>query len=341
MPLPIILGIATVLATAGGLVTSVHGAANMKKANDIMKSAKHQHQSNIRVFEKKSQQITQVMDRLGKLELKILNSFQDFAEVIEKIQNKPEFQRYTRQGIELPKYSKETLTEVSVGASVLLGGLGGAAAGTASAIAAAGATTSAVMAFGTASTGTAIASLSGAAATNATLAAIGGGAIAAGGGGIALGTAILEATTFGVGLLAAGVIFNIAGSKISDKAKQAYDEMKKDQETINRICEYLEELGEIAIKYTEVLKIIRKKYLENFNYISYVVNALHKVEWNEFTEEEKIATENIVLLVGLLYQMCQVNLVLTAENEGEINKVNVGDISMSINHAKNVLENLK
>lgn len=62
-------------------------------------------------------------------------------------------------------------------------------------------TTSAVMAFGAASTGTAISSLSGAAATNATLAWLGGGSLAAGGGGMAAGTAVLgtiTATTTGV-----------------------------------------------------------------------------------------------------------------------------------------------
>jgi len=48
-----------------------------------------------------------------------------------------------------------------------------------------------VGAYGTASTGTAIATLSGAAATNATLAALGGGSLAAGGGGIAAGGAVL------------------------------------------------------------------------------------------------------------------------------------------------------
>lgn len=66
---------------------------------------------------------------------------------------------------------------VAVGAGVLLGGLGGAAVGIAGAFAASGATTSAVMALGTASTGTAISSLSGIAATNTTLAALGGGAL--------------------------------------------------------------------------------------------------------------------------------------------------------------------
>ena len=50
-----------------------------------------------------------------------------------------------------------------------------------------------VSAFATASTGSAIAGLSGAAATNATLAWLGGGAIAAGGGGMAAGAVVLVA----------------------------------------------------------------------------------------------------------------------------------------------------
>ena len=55
--------------------------------------------------------------------------------------------------------------------------------------------------YGVASTGTAIATLSGAAATNASLAFLGGGTIAAGGGGVVLGTAIL---TGGVAVVVIG-----------------------------------------------------------------------------------------------------------------------------------------
>ena len=115
-------------------------------------------------FEKENKLTSEAMDKLGKLELKILHSFSDFADVFEQIKNRPVFENYARNGVELPKYDGESLRDVSVGAGVLLGGLGGAALGTAGGFAAAGATTAAVMALGTASTGTAIASLSGAAA---------------------------------------------------------------------------------------------------------------------------------------------------------------------------------
>jgi len=81
--------------------------------------------------------------------------------------------------------------------NMIAGGIG-AAAGTLASATALGL----VATFGTAGTGTAIASLSGAAATNATLAWIGGGTLAAGGGGVAAGSTIV---TGGVALIVIGV----------------------------------------------------------------------------------------------------------------------------------------
>jgi hypothetical protein len=247
---------------------------------------------------------------------------------------------WLQHGVTLPKYDKEALKNVSIGAGVLLGGLGGAAVGTAGGFAAAGATTSAVMALGTASTGTAIASLSGAAATNATLAALGGGAIAAGGGGIALGTTILGATTLGVGLLVGGVIFNVTGSKLSDKADEAWTQMKKAEKTIDTACTYLNDLKSSATKYTASVKKVRDKYKEIFGYVFYAVNNLKKTDWNDFSEEERMATQNAVLLVGLLYKMCQVSLVNKASNDDEMNTVNHNAINESIRNSELVLNEL-
>lgn len=340
MPLPLILGIGAALAGAAGVGSSVHGATKMKEANDTMKSVDSRHKKNIEKIENKSYDTNKAMDELGAIELQILTGFEDFSNTIEKIQNRPKFKKYNKDGITLPKYDKETLKNVSVGAGVLLGGLGGAAVGTAGGFAAAGATTSAVMALGTASTGTAIASLSGVTATNATLAALGGGAIAFGGGGMTLGTTILGATTLGVGLLVGGVIFNITGCKLSDKADEAYNQMKKAEDTINRACIYLSELEKTAIEFTHTLTVVREKYLQNFNVISDVINKMNKVDWNDFTAQEKMATENTVLLVGLLYKMCQVNLVIKSEKEGDMNTVNTYAVNKAIKDSEQVLESV-
>ena len=78
-----------------------------------------------------------------------------------------------------------------------------------------------VGAIGTASTGTAIASLSGAAATNATLAALGGGSLAAAGLGMAGGAAVLTGI-FALPVLAGIVISaEVVGSKADQRANEA------------------------------------------------------------------------------------------------------------------------
>lgn len=336
MPLPLFLGIGAAIAGAVGVGTGVHGAAKMKEANDTMKSAEKRHSANIERFEKQNKSTSQDMDKLGKLELEILHSFSTFSDVFEQIKNRPTFETYSKDGVQLPKYDGENLKEVSVGAGVLLGGLGGAAIGTAGGFAAAGATTAAVMALGTASTGTAIASLSGAALTNATLAALGGGALATGGGGIALGTTILGAATLGVGLLVGGVIFNFTGDKISDKADKAWGQMKRAEKQIDEICKYLTDLSSISNRFYKSLSTVNEIYQEHLSTMTNFVTVLQHKDWNTFTQEEKRITENIVLLVGLLYNMCKVEVVLKTGKDG-MNKINNVAVDKSVADADKFL----
>ena len=334
MPIPVILGAAAAVAGLVGIGTGARGAYKMLEANDTIKNAKARHEKNCRLFKEQNEATNKTMDRLGKLELDILASFQKFSDTFEKIQNRPQFKEYIREGVRLPQYSPEELKEVYVGAGVLLGGLGGAALGTAGGFAAAGATTAAVMALGTASTGTAIASLSGVAATNATLAALGGGSIAAGGGGMALGSTILGASTLGIGLLVGGIIFNFTGEKLSEKADEAFVQMEKAELEIHRICRYLQELDRIATSYRISLQQVNDFYRQHLSWLDSEVNIYGRQDWLKFTDDEQLRIENTVLLVALLYKMCQVKLVEQTKVEGEINTINKQAIQDSIHEAE-------
>lgn len=338
MPLPLILGAGAAIAGVVGVGSGIHGASKVIEANNTMKTADARHQKNLARFEAQSEITNKDMDSLGKLELEILNSFEKFADIFEQIQNRPQFKQYTKEGVSIPAYSGETLKQVSIGAGLLLGGIGGAAVGTAGGFAAAGATTAAVMALGTASTGTAIASLSGAAATNAALAAIGGGSIAAGGGGMALGSTILGAATVGVGLLVGGVIFNITGSSLSHKADKAFEQMKRAEREIDSICGYLRELSQTAAQYQMSLTMVNRTYKAHLNQLEDLVAVRHKRDWNTFSNDEKVSTENTALLVGLLYNMCKVQLVLQAENTSKANKINTAAIQKSMEDAEQFLQ---
>lgn len=340
MSISILLLGASALAGAAGVGGIAKGGSQVLKANSTMKELQVQHQQNLARLEKRNKECVRDMDKLGRKELEILKSFQEFSTVFEKIKNRPEFAKIQKQGICLPQYDGEELKKASVGANTLLGGLGGAAAGTAGGFAASGAATAVVMALGTASTGVPIASLSGAAATNATLAALGGGSLAAGGGGMALGTTVLGAATLGVGLLIGGVIFGIAGGKISSDAKKAQKEIEKETQQTEEICNYLLDLQGTANRYGRKLDEVGSMYHEHMEKLKWMVVMQGRADWDWYTEPEKQLVNNTALLVKLLYDMCKVELVQKSEEEDAMNTINTTGLKGQYQKVEQVTESL-
>ncbi len=342
MPLPLILGIGAGIAAAGGAGAGINGGIKMKQASTTLKKATQKREEAIARFEEKNISTTEIMDDLGKDEIEICSQFQNFALLFELIQNKPEFGDIIPNDVNIPKYDPEELKKISIGAGIIAGGLGGAAAGTAGGFAAAGLTTSAVMALGTASTGTAIASLSGAAATNATLAALGGGAIAAGGGGMALGSTMLGVSTAGVGILVGGIIFSVTGAKLSQKADQAYYQALETERKIEDIIDYLGDLDVNAKKFHKMLNTVWKLYQKSFKELEEIIVDKRKLNWKEYTKTEKLITQNCVLLVGLLFKMCKIQLVLkkTEEDGEERSFVNTTEISSCMEEVDVAIEKM-
>lgn len=341
MPLPLILGIAAAVAGTTGVGLGVHGGVKMKQANDKLKEAQKRNDSNNARLERMNQNACKAMDVLGENEMKVLSEFQVFSDLFERIKNRPEFTDIKIGNVSIPKFEGEEIKKASVGASVLIGGLGGAALGTAGGFAASGATTAAVMALGTASTGTAISALSGVAATNATLAALGGGSLAAGGGGIALGTTILGAATLGVGLLVGGVIFSCTGSKLSSKADTAWEQMISNEQKINKICNYLFDLQRTAERYNATLLRIRSLYMKQLDKMRNIIESYYEkhVNWQNLSLEEQLVIENMVLIVGVLYNMCKVQLVRKS-NRSDQNIINKTEISKAEKDANDVIEQM-
>ena len=341
MPLPLILGIGAAVAGTTGIGLGIRGGVKMKQANDKLKEAQKRNDSNIARLERMNQSACKAMDVLGKNEMKVLSEFQQFTDLFERIKNRPEFADVKIGNVKIPKFEGEEIKKASVGASVLIGGLGGAALGTAGGFAASGATTAAVMALGTASTGTAISALSGAAATNATLAALGGGSLAAGGGGIALGTTILGAASLGVGLLVGGVIFSCAGSKLSSKADKAWEQMISNEQKINKICNYLFDLQRTAERYNATLLRMRSLYMKQLGKMRNIIDSYYEkhVNWKNLSLEEQLVIENMVLIVGVLYNMCKVQFVCKSNNSDQniINKVKINKAENDVNDVMSLM----
>jgi hypothetical protein len=105
----------------------------------------------------------------------------------------------------------------------------------------------------TASTGTAIGSLSGAAATNATLAWLGGGTVASGAGGVAAGTAVLGGVVAAPALAVGGVILRHQGRKALASAESDALKAQKQVKEMQLASARAEEVSSRANQLLEVL----------------------------------------------------------------------------------------
>lgn len=136
--------------------------------------------------------------------------------------------------------------------------------------------------FGTASTGTAISSLSGAAATNAALAWLGGGALATGGGGIAAGNAFLALagpigwSIAGATLLSSILIFSTQKAKLN---KQKNSEIESIKRNIEHVLEMDEKINQLLTE-TESVR-------SGLNSMAMKIVPLFGADYTTLSSEEK------------------------------------------------------
>jgi len=136
--------------------------------------------------------------------------------------------------------------------------------------------------FGTASTGTAISTLSGAAATKAALAWLGGGALSAGGGGVAAGNALLAMagpigwTIAGATLLTSILLFTTKKAKLN---KQKNEEIEAVKNNTERVKEADAQITQILAETTAVRTGLNDSYAKCL--------ALFGKDYSTFSDDQK------------------------------------------------------
>ena len=178
MPLPFIIAGAVAVALGYGAKKGIDGYQSHSEADEIVNKAKRHYNDKKSSFDDQEKSTQESLEQLGNLELDIGTKFGEFSTLSEDLLEQLNRGRQNKLKINLPKHQLEKIENYTF---TTIGVLGSAAGAGAAGAAAGFAIYGGVMTFAAASTGTAIASLSGVAATNATLAAIGGGALSAGG----------------------------------------------------------------------------------------------------------------------------------------------------------------
>jgi hypothetical protein len=140
---------------------------------------------------------------------------------------------------------------------------------------------SVAMTFGTASTGTAIVSLSGAAATNAALAWLGGGALAAGGAGMAAGEAVMTLAgpvgwvLGGISLAGSLIAVNMSNKEIAKKTEESIDTIKREMGRMKKIDAQV-------LSWNNETKSLSNALMNNLNHIK----LNRKRNYQVFSDEE-------------------------------------------------------
>lgn len=226
MPIPFAFIAIGAGAAALGIGKGVKAGVDQKDANETNERAQDIVDSATKAAKKSRENSSKAIENLGRKKIWVLdNSVESFINLFEQLHNVELGESSGMDELKKFRIDKQSfgeLKQMSAMASSILGGVaGGAAAG---ALAAIGAYGGAMTLGACATTGTAIATLSGAAATNATLAFLGGGALSIGGLGMAGGTMVLGGLVAGPALAVMGFV---VGAKASANKDAAYSNLAK------------------------------------------------------------------------------------------------------------------
>lgn len=216
---PLIFVVPAVASGLAGAGLTVKSVADNFEANRLTDDANSRVDASQTGIDRSRKLCSASLAGLGQEKLFVLNnSIAKFIASFEQIKNLDLVDSLGLEELRKLRIDPESMKELKEMGRFAAAMAGGAAAGIAGGALVAFGAYNAAMTFGAASTGTAIASLSGAAATNATLAFFGGGSIAAGGAGMAGGMMVLGGLVAGPALLAMGLI---TGAKASEKLEVA------------------------------------------------------------------------------------------------------------------------
>ena len=269
--------------------------------------------------DKRREKSNKILEEFGTIRLNALKStvgvFLDYLRILGHSYKEKEYEILTNVNIR-PEQVKELETiEMNVSTALKTA----AASGSLATIALTGvpsAVTWTVSTFATASTGTAISSLSGAAAWNATLAWLGGGSLAAGGGGMTAGATVLAGITYasvGIAALAsAGLISSVYYSKKYTEATQYLAAVKEHESKLRVGWQLMEGINQRAIEMKKITIELQKRIEKELRYLEPLIYNF------QYEDEYYLQTfQETAIMVKAMSELAQVPIM---DEQGNINE---------------------
>lgn len=301
MPLPILVGAVAVASSVAGAVCARTGYKEIKAAKEKVKEIKSAYKRNLELYKKYQEDAEYALEKLGRRSVEIKQSFSDFADCIERIQNRPEFcwklvaNELTPIDVDTIKNESNELTKLTKSA----------ASGMFAGLAANGLSTSSIAAFSGASTTTTVSSLGGVVSAQASLSLFSGGALTA-----LNATMIIGGATLGVAVLLSGLAVKYAGDKMSKKSLEAAEELDKINEKLKEASKILDVIEVEVRRFREHIEGIGSKYYIRLDLLKEILRQ--KQDWQAFTEEEKTITINTITLARILKTLIETQVIKEA-----------------------------
>ena len=311
-----VAGLVTVVGV--GALAAAKGVADMVHSHKLAKAARARHEVALADLEAAQGPVHHLVAAYGVQMIETvtvtLGRFADWVERNEMAVNRLGHDPVAGVEVSVPELP-DLKNEIKQARAWIKGGAAGATA----AVAAPQAALLGVSTFATASTGTAISSLSGAAATNATLAWLGGGSLATGGGGMATGSAVLGLIAAAPAAFIGGITVAVVGSKQKTRAKQYAAEvgvaignvrtaialMPKISERVGELFGVLWSLArraDAAIDRLEALDFDPDQHAADFSTAIQLVRAIREVVNTPLLDEETGELTDVSLKIVRKYQ---------------------------------------
>ena len=325
MPIPLLF--------AGiGVATGVLGIGKAIKAGIDQKEARETNGEADNIIENASKKIDSwrrdcgsALDKLGKRKIQILDqSIKPFIIEFEKLNHVELAESKGLNELHKLVLDQKSFIELkklqSMATSMASGVTSGTLAGALTAFGAYGAAS----ALATASTGTAIASLSGAAATNATLAFFGGGSLAAGGLGISGGMLVLGGLVTGPALAVLGTVVGAKASANRDKAYSNLSRARAFKEEMDVAADLCIGIKDRAIMFDQFLESLNSIFTKLIDEMTQTIKNRGN-DYAKFSEEEKKIVAETLAMAGAVKSILDTPILdsdgnLTIESEKIIAK---------------------
>ena len=262
MALPLILLGGAVFAGIAGIAAGGSAKDDFDEAEDLNEEAEDTYNYAEESLKRQRDRTQKRLEHLGRVKVQLhQNGLKPFVDTFSRIRVPPDL----TLGDEMPDEMRVGEAEIFDIQQVVLkmkevvgGGIAALGGGVFAGIAVYGS----VGLLGTASTGTAIAGLSGAAATNATLAWFGGGSLATGGLGMAAAPAILGGIVAGPVLLVSGLLLSKKGTEALEAARSNLAEAEVAAEAMKTAEVAARAILRKANEVSKILKVLQDDYLD-------------------------------------------------------------------------------